>query len=105
MYSYTDAYFCHFSENIFHSLLGLETRLTHSSIIKCVNCVWRVFCMACNWVTHFILSNIGEMLLFIWLWLCWNESYFLSFTHTREDQYMIQHKQMWLNQLQQKSYY
>jgi len=29
MYSYTDAYFCHPSENIFHSLLGLETRLTH----------------------------------------------------------------------------
>ena len=28
----------------------------------------------------------------------------LSLTHTHEDQYMNQHKQMWLNQLQQKSY-
>jgi len=82
-----------------------EDRYTHANIIKYVNCVCRVFCMTCNWVTHFVLSNIGEMLLFIWLWLCWNESYSLSFTHTHEDQYMYQHKQMWLNQLQQKSYY
>jgi len=32
MYLYTDAYFCHSSENIFHSLLGLETRLTRECL-------------------------------------------------------------------------
>jgi len=32
MYSYTDACFRHSSENIFHSLLGLETRLAHECL-------------------------------------------------------------------------
>jgi hypothetical protein len=32
MYSYPDFYFCHSSENIFNSLLGLESRLTHNCL-------------------------------------------------------------------------